>query len=130
MRLHVTRQELQSAITRNVQLTTNPVMRAMPLSLKTQLTLRSYRMQAVAPFTCTFTNVGPFRVPPEMQEHIESMEDILGQAVVPRPNCAAISCGNTMTITFAGTQKETDLEREFFRFLVRQGIPVRVESNR
>ena len=32
--------------------------------------------------------------------------------------------------TFAGTQVETDTERDFFRFLVRAGIPVRVESNR
>ena len=37
---------------------------------------------------------------------------------------------DTMEITFAGTQAETDTEREFFRFLVREGIPVRVESNR
>ena len=35
-----------------------------------------------------------------------------------------------MAITFAGTLKETDTEREFFRRLVRDGIPVKVESNR
>lgn len=35
-----------------------------------------------------------------------------------------------MEITFAGTQEETDTERDFFRFLVRAGIPVHVESNR
>ena len=43
---------------------------------------------------------------------------------------ASISYGDTMEITFAGTQAETDTERDFFRFLVRAGIPVRVESNR
>ena len=35
-----------------------------------------------------------------------------------------------MEITFAGTQKETDTERDFFRFLVRDGVHVKVESNR
>ena len=35
-----------------------------------------------------------------------------------------------MEITFAGTQAETDTERDFFRFLVQEGIPVRIESNR
>ena len=35
-----------------------------------------------------------------------------------------------MEITFAGTLKETDTERDFFRFLVREGIAVKVESNR
>ena len=77
-----------------------------------------------------FVIFGPFRVPPEMEAHIEAMEAILGQTIVPRSHCAAISYGNTMEITFAGTQRQTDTEREFFRFLVRQGIPVRIESNR
>ena len=35
-----------------------------------------------------------------------------------------------MEITFAGTQKETDTVRDFFRFLVQQGLPVKIESNR
>ena len=58
------------------------------------------------------------------------MEVILGQATLPRVHCASISYGNEMEITFAGTLKETDTERDFFRFLVREGIPVKVESNR
>ena len=73
---------------------------------------------------------GAFTVPPEMAAHIRGAEVILGQATVPRCHCASISYGDTMEITFAGTQAETDTEREFFRFLVREGIPVRVESNR
>ena len=48
------------------------------------------------------------------------------------PTAQALLAGgvDTMEITFAGTQAETDTERDFFRFLVREGIPVRVESNR
>ena len=65
-----------------------------------------------------------------MEGHIQRMEVILGQATSPRVHCASISYGNTMCITFAGTLKETDTEREFFRFLVREGIHVKVESNR
>ena len=65
-----------------------------------------------------------------MQKHIHHMECILGQATVPRVHCAAISFGNRLEITFAGTQKETETERDFFRFLVQEGLPVRIESNR
>ena len=36
----------------------------------------------------------------------------------------------TMEITFSGTKQENDLEREFFRYLVREGMHVRVESTR
>ena len=65
-----------------------------------------------------------------MEPHIQRMEVILGQSYTPRSNCASISYGNTMEITFAGTVKESDVERDFFRHLVREGIHVKVISNR
>lgn len=130
MKFHITRQEMQSTFTRNVRLTRNPCLRVIPLFLKTPIMARSYKIQGVRPYSGTYTNVGPFTVPDSMRPHIQRMEVILGQAIIPRSHCASISYGNTMEITFAGTQKETDTEREFFRFLVRQGIPVQIESNR
>ena len=50
--------------------------------------------------------------------------------VMSRANCASLSFGNTMEITFAGTVKESEVERDFFRHLVREGIHVKVISNR
>ncbi|NMD44948.1 MAG: hypothetical protein GYA88_05960 [Clostridiales bacterium] len=58
------------------------------------------------------------------------MEAIQGQTTIPRPQVAIISYADTMEITFSGTQKENDLEREFFRFLIKDGIAVKIESNR
>ncbi len=130
MKLHINRQELQAAFTGNVRFTRNVLLRAVPVALKNPVMALNYRMLGVRPYTCTYTNPGAFTVPPAMAEHIRGMEVILGQATVPRAHCASISYGNTLEITFAGTQKETDTERDFFRFLVAEGIPVRVESNR
>ena len=130
MKLHINRQELQAAFTGNVRFTRNVLLRAVPVALKNPVMALNYRMLGVRPYSCTYTNPGAFTVPPAMAEHIRGMEVILGQATVPRAHCASISYGNTLEITFAGTQKETDTERDFFRFLVAEGIPVRVESNR
>ena len=130
MKLHINRQELQAAFTGNVRFTRNVLLRAVPVALKNPVMALNYRMLGVRPYTCTYTDPGAFTVPPAMAEHIRGMEVILGQATVPRAHCASISYGNTLEITFAGTQKETDTERDFFRFLVAEGIPVRVESNR
>ncbi|MDD7672245.1 MAG: hypothetical protein PT965_04955 [Clostridia bacterium] len=130
MKLHINRQELQAAFTGNVRFTRNVLLRAVPVALKNPVMALNYRVLGVRPYTCTYTNPGAFTVPPAMAEHIRGMEVILGQATVPRAHCASISYGNTLEITFAGTQKETDTERDFFRFLVAEGIPVRVESNR
>ena len=121
MKLHINRQELQAAFTGNVRFTENFFLRLIPVVFKNPVMALNYRMHGVRP---------AFTVPPEMAEHIRGAEVILGQATVPRCHCASISYGDTMEITFAGTQAETDTERDFFRFLVRAGIPVRVESNR
>ena len=101
----------------------------MPVFLKNPVMALNYYLLGVRPYSCTYTNPGAFTVPPEMAPHIQGMEVVLGQATVPRCHCASISYGDIMEITFAGTQAETDTERDFFRFLVREGIPVRIESN-
>ncbi|MEG2175674.1 MAG: hypothetical protein RRY97_02275 [Oscillibacter sp.] len=130
MKLHTNRQELRAAFTRNVRFTTHPVLQLIPVFVKNPVMALNYRLLGVRPYSGTFTNPGAFEVPPAMGDHIVGMEVILGQATVARCHCSSISYGNTMEITLAGTQAETDTECAFFRFLIREGIPVRIESNR
>ncbi len=129
MKLHINRQELRAAFTGNVRFTRNPLLQVIPSFIKNPVMTANYHFFGVRPYSCTYTNPGAFPVPKEMEPHIAGMEVILGQAPVPRCHCASISYGNTMEITFAGTLAETDTQRDFFRFLVREGLPVRVESN-
>ena len=130
LRLNINRQQMQALLTGNVKFTTNRLLQIVPIVLKNPVMALGYRLSGVRPYSGTYTNPGPFPVPEEMAPHIRRMEVILGQATNPRVHCASISYGNTMEITFAGTLQETDTERDFFRFLVREGIPVKVESNR
>ena len=130
MRLHINRQEMQALLTGNVRFQTNRALQLIPIWLKNPVMALSYRLAGTRPYSGTYTNPGAFTVPEEMAPHIRRMEVILGQATQPKPNCATISYGNIMEITFAGTQKETDTERDFFRFLVQQGLSVKIESNR
>lgn len=130
LRLNINRQQMQAAIAGNVKFTTNRLLQIVPIVLKNPVMSLGYKLAGVLPYSGTYTNPGPFPVPGEMAPHIHHMEVILGQATTPRPHCASMSYGDIMEITFAGTQKESDTERDFFRFLVREGIPVKVESNR
>ena len=130
LRLHINRKEMQALLTGNVRFQTNPVLQVIPIWVKNPVMALSYRLAGCRPYSGTYTNPGAFQVPPEMEPHIQRMEVILGQATSPRVHCASISYGNTMCITFAGTMKETDTERDFFRFLVKEGVHVKVESNR
>lgn len=130
IRLNLDRTTMQARLTGNVAFQRNLFLQLIPLFLKNPVLGIAYQLTAVRPFTTTYTNPGPFRVPPEMEPLIDHMEVMLGQPYGRQINCASISYGNTLAITFAGTIAETDIERDFFRFLVRAGIPVRVDSNR
>ena len=130
LRLRINRQQMQAELAGNVRFTRNRLLQLVPIVLKNPVMALGYKLAGVLPYSGTYTNPGPFPVPEEMAPHIVRMEVILGQNTTPRPNCASISYGDTMEITFAGTGQESDTEWEFFRFLVREGIHVRVESNR
>lgn len=130
MRTHSAPQETRAAFTRNVRFQSNWFLQLIPRFLKNPIMAYSYMTRGLRPYSATMTNPGIFSVPDEMRPYIDHMEVVQGQATVPRPHLSSISYGNTLEITFSGTQRETDTERDFFRFLVRDGIPVRIESNR
>ena len=130
MNLHLSRQEMRAILTGNVKFTQNPLLQVIPLFLKKPVMAFSYEMLGVRPYTATYTNPGPFRVPEAMVPYIDHMEVVLGQATRPSPHCASISFGDTLEVTFAGTGVSSDTERRFFTHLVQAGIHVKVISNR
>lgn len=130
MRLNLNRQLLQARIAGNAAFQRNRLLQLVPCFLKDPILRFIFNLAGVRPFSCNFTNPGAFRVPPEMEPHIDHLEVTLGQPYKGRTNCAAISYANTMAITFASIIQESALEREFFRFLVRDGVPVKITSNR
>ena len=130
MRLTAEPVKLRAGLTKGVRLLYNRFLILIPRVIKNPIMLLSYALAGVRPYSAIFTNPGPFPVPECMRPYIDHMEVVQGQATVARPHVSSISYGDTMEITFSGVQKQTDLEREFFRFLVREGLHVRVESNR
>lgn len=64
-----------------------------------------------------------------MAERIERAEMMLGAASSYRSNCAAVSLGDNLCLTFTRDIAEVDFERNVLCFLVEQGIAVRVSSN-
>ena len=76
------------------------------------------------------TNMGALHVPETMKPYIERFDIYMGQPFSSRTNCAIISFGDVLTINFASSIIEADVERYFFRKLVQDGIHVRIESNR
>ena len=76
------------------------------------------------------TNMGALKVPEGMRKYIERFDIYMGQPFSRRTNCAIISFEDTLTVNFASSICETDVEKYFFRKLVQDGIHVKIESNR
>lgn len=74
--------------------------------------------------------MGAMKVPKGMEKYIERFDIYMGQPFSTRTNCAIISFGDIMTINFGSGIVEADVERNFFRKLVKDGIHVKIESNR
>lgn len=130
MRYNINDKFLQAKLNKNVATQKNPFVRISPLFLKNLVVYLSYIRIGDRRATTTFTNPGIIDASDEMKKHIEKFDLLLGQAFSARANCATITFKDTMVISFSSNIKETDVEREFFRKLVKDGIHVKIETNR
>jgi hypothetical protein len=121
---------LRAQMYMNIRTETNPFIRPIPLFLKSYIVKQFYKRIGARQNTAQISNVGIFKVPEYMEEHIERVEVMLGKPFYHSPNCSLITYKDKMSIIFCGCIKETNIEREFFRKLVKDGIHVKIESNK
>lgn len=130
MRYYINDKFLNADITTNVVTQQNPFIRIVPLFLKDLVVKQFYIRVQDHQSSAGLTNLGVIRLSKEMEEHVERFDVLMGQPFSARTNCAIISYQNKLTINFASSITETDVERIFFRKLVQDGIPVKIETNR
>ncbi len=130
MRYYVNEKHLRGDITTNAATQRNPLIRVVPLFIKDFVVRQFYTKVQDRNSSAGLTNMGALKVPEGMKPHIERFDIYMGQPFSTRTNCAIISYEDTLTINFASSIIEADVERYFFRRLVRDGIQVKIESNR
>lgn len=130
MRYYINDKFLNADITTNAVTQKNPFIRIVPLFVKDFVVKRFYIRVQDCQSSAGLTNLGVIALSEEMQQHVERFDVLMGQPFSARTNCAIISYQNTLTINFASGIKETDVERFFFRKLVQDGVPVKIETNR
>lgn len=130
MQYHVNEKFLRGDITTNAATTRNTLIRIVPLFVKDYVVRQFYSKVQDRNSSAGLTNMGSLPVPESMKPYIERVDICLGQPFSSRTNCAIISYGDVLTINFASSIIEADVERHFFRKLVKDGIHVKIESNR
>ncbi len=130
MRYYINDKFLNADITTNAAVTKNPLIRVVPLFFKDFVVRQFYKRVQDKHSSAGLTNLGVVDTPDEMKEHVERFDVLMGQPFSARTNCAIASYGNVLSISFASSIVEADVERLFFRKLVQDGIHVKIETNR
>ena len=130
MRYYINPKFLNADIVTNAAVQQNPIIRVVPLFIKDFTVRKFYANVQDGQSSAGLTNVGICRVPKEMESFVERFDVLMGQPFSARTNCAIISYQNVLTVNFTSSIKETDIERYFFRKLICDGIPVKIETNR
>ncbi len=130
MRYYINEKFLRGDITTNASTQKNPFIRVVPLFIKDFVVRTFYTKVQDKNSSAGLTNMGRLIVPESMKPYIERFDIYMGQPFSRRTNCAIISFEDTLTINFASSIVEVDVERYFFRKLVQEGISVKIESNR
>ncbi len=130
MRYYINPKFLNADIVTNASVQRHPLIRIVPLFIKDFTVRRFYAHVQDGQSSAGLTNVGLTKLPPQMQDHVERFDVLMGQPFSARTNCAIISYQNILTVNFTSSIKETDIERYFFTKLIKDGIPVKIETNR
>ncbi len=122
-------EELEKLVSMNVSDALNPVLRLVPSIIKKPVMRFIYDHAGENKFTSGMTNLGIVKLPPEMYEHVERVECLLGSSPNVKLLCAMITYNNMINLSFTSDSDKTDVQREFFRALSERGVRVRIECN-
>ncbi len=122
--------QLNSMMSGNLKLERNPFMRLMPLFIKRLSIAAVFYATTEKTVTAAISNIGKLDLPAEMDKHIDRVMFMMGPGYLNGARFGAISYGDSLAITCANIYNNTDIERDFFTFLVKNGIHVKIESNR
>ncbi len=106
------------------------LLRAAPLFLKTAVLKLMYKLTGERYFSTVMSNLGLIGMPDKMARHVERIDFIIGGGQRNPISLGCVSVGGKTFLNFSKTIKEATLEQRFFTALVKDGVPVKVESNR
>ena len=124
----LTEEEIQKTMSANVKLGINPVIKAIPLFLKKPLVRLSY-IEIRKYTTTTFSNIGRIGIIGKYQKYIDYFLMLIAPEPVEKIKCSACSFENKIVFTFTSILDDCSIEKNFYNFLLENGIPVKIESN-
>lgn len=103
--------------------------RHIPLVVKKAVLKQAYLILGERTMTTALTNLGVVKMPKGMQEHVDHFDFIAGGTLANYITCAVTACNGVVNVTFSSRSGSTDVQRSFFSFLAKHGVPVEIQSN-
>lgn len=129
MGLEVNEKSLNAKFSTNVLAEKNNLLSITPLFIKNIALRIVFNMVGDRKTSTVISNLGNIVLPDEMQKYVDRIDFLVGPLSRNRITCAVASYKGNLVINFIRTIKESMLEREFFTFLVKQGVHVKISSN-
>jgi NRPS condensation-like uncharacterized protein len=131
MGLSQDRKRLLSQIRRNVMGERTPLIRFAPNVLKNPLFKLLSDFLGDDQYSGVISNIGQMALPPELSDSIRRIDFHLSPGLLNKVAVAVIGYLDTLVINFTSFfNEDTELERLFCTFLVEDGIPVTLSTNR
>ena len=128
MQLETDKKLINKMISRNVGSERNPFIRSMPLLIKSFVLSKVYT-QGTGKYSGVITNLGKIDLTPEINDHIKRFVFIAPPAnKVVRINCGVVGFDDQLVLSFGNITVSKSLEKNFFSYLSRQGIHVKIEN--
>jgi len=125
----ITEKTIAKQISRNVRGETSPFIKPVPLFVKNFI-LQVVQKQGENEITSGISNMGAFNVPDWMNVHIDSVRFFPPPNRFTKIHSTIISFNNKLAITLGKKVIESDIERIFFRSLIKLGIPVYITTDK
>lgn len=129
MKEQLQREKILARMNPNVSFEKNAAIRAVPLDVKLAVIRQVHQMIGEDLFTCSLSNIGVIGIPDSMRPFIARFDFGLSTSDKIPVNCSVCSYKGIVSITFSSSIKETTLEKEFFRFLAKDGLQVTIETS-
>lgn len=124
----LTKENLERLFSYNVSNQTNLALRAVPLFIKRVVMKQVYKASAKGT-TTTLTNLGVIPASEAYEQYIERFQAILAMSENQNIKLTAVSHKDTAVLTFSSCLEETQIQREFFRRLSKDGMEICIETN-
>lgn len=121
----LTKDKLEKQMNRLLSLEHNAFMRVVPLAIKDRI-LRFASSLSDKGITAALSNVGKISISPELAPYIKLFNCFVSAR---RPQIAICSYQNNLLVSFTSPFVGTDIQKNFFRYLSSENIPITISSN-